>query len=284
MHWTADDGIRERQVFCAFADAAHRAMIRWLALPPGASVLDAGCGTGEITALLCDAVGESGSVTGIDICPTSLALARERNSHINFVEHSIEQLDESFGSFDLVWESRALHGGLDAAIAIGRLRRCLKPGGRLVLREGDSPLRFLPFAVPGSPWGLESRLRLYKDTRMHLPGYRENTCRVRSWRGLLADAGAAGIVSKTFFQEYSSPFPPHVESYIRYELDRYVDGLYDATVEEYAAHLVDSLNEDKATLRALLDPQSDSFLFRRTDLHLVHGLTLHVSRWPAHGG
>ena len=61
----------------AFEPLRRRA-VEWLAPPPGATVLDIGCGTGLSLPLLCEAVGVQGRVIGVEPCPDMLAQARQR--------------------------------------------------------------------------------------------------------------------------------------------------------------------------------------------------------------
>jgi ubiquinone/menaquinone biosynthesis C-methylase UbiE len=54
---------------------------RWLeraGIGPGMSVVDVGCGPGDVTLLVGDLVGPTGSVTGVDSSPEALARARTR--------------------------------------------------------------------------------------------------------------------------------------------------------------------------------------------------------------
>lgn len=51
-------------------------MLRLLAVQPGDAVLDVGSGSGWTTALLAHLTGEQGSVIGVDIVPTLVAMAR----------------------------------------------------------------------------------------------------------------------------------------------------------------------------------------------------------------
>ena len=58
--------------------AARRHAVELLALRPGDTVLDVGCGTGLSLPLLRDAVGAHGTVVGLDLSPKMLARARSR--------------------------------------------------------------------------------------------------------------------------------------------------------------------------------------------------------------
>ena len=60
-----------------------------LAPKPCEAVVDVGCGTGQTTLQLADAVGPTGRVVGIDISTPMLALARERargTDNVSFLE------------------------------------------------------------------------------------------------------------------------------------------------------------------------------------------------------
>jgi ubiquinone/menaquinone biosynthesis C-methylase UbiE len=72
-------------------------------LPPGASILDAACGTGRITALLQQ---QGFDAVGCDISPAMMAVARRRlrsiGYHSSFVQTSIDRLPYHDRSFDAV--------------------------------------------------------------------------------------------------------------------------------------------------------------------------------------
>src|SRR5271165_5152264 len=73
--------------FVHFMDASHaqqttqrykQSLLEHLALTPGATVLDVGCGTGQDALDLVVAIGPSGHVVGIDSSETMLQAARTR--------------------------------------------------------------------------------------------------------------------------------------------------------------------------------------------------------------
>lgn len=49
-----------------------------LAPPPGAAVLDIGCGAGQTLCQLAEFVGANGRVIGVDVAETLLAIAAQR--------------------------------------------------------------------------------------------------------------------------------------------------------------------------------------------------------------
>jgi SAM-dependent methyltransferase len=62
----------------ALFEPVRRRAVAWLALRPGDTVLDVGCGTGLSFALLQAAVGSSGRIVGIEQSPQMLDKARQR--------------------------------------------------------------------------------------------------------------------------------------------------------------------------------------------------------------
>ncbi len=125
------------------------AAVSWLIsqLPPGARVLDAGCGTGVPSAR--QLAGAGMAVTGIDISPVMLALARRNVPGAAFAELDILDLTPEAGEFDAVVAcfSLLMLPRADIPAALARLRAVLVPGGLLVLAmvEADADDMPIPF-------------------------------------------------------------------------------------------------------------------------------------------
>jgi trans-aconitate 2-methyltransferase len=85
----------------------HRAILRWLevtGLERGHNVLEIGCGIGTLTQLLIGAVGTTGAVTGIDVSPKSVDVARRRlgeRANLTLLAGDVLEL-ELAGTFDVV--------------------------------------------------------------------------------------------------------------------------------------------------------------------------------------
>ena len=110
-------------------------------LRAGMRLLDAGCGPGTITAGLARAVAP-GEVVGIDLSEDVLAQARdhvasEGVNNVTFTFGDVYQLDYEDGSFDVVYANQLLQHLTDQPRALREMRRVLKPGGLLCVRETD---------------------------------------------------------------------------------------------------------------------------------------------------
>ncbi|HWF57913.1 MAG TPA: methyltransferase domain-containing protein [Candidatus Dormibacteraeota bacterium] len=98
---------------------------------PGSSILDIGCGTGELTATLAAMVGD-GRVVGLDVSESMVAEATRRHPGISFVHGSAQQLGPELGSFDLVVSTAAFHWipARDHPLVLRNIRGVLAPRGR----------------------------------------------------------------------------------------------------------------------------------------------------------
>jgi ubiquinone/menaquinone biosynthesis C-methylase UbiE len=109
-------------------------------IKPGDSVLDVGCGTGEVT-LLAKTRAKQGTVYGIDPAPEMIAVARKKAAHkgleIDFRVGVIEALPFSDSSLDVVTSSLMMHHLPEdlKARGLAEIYRVLKPGGRLLIAD-----------------------------------------------------------------------------------------------------------------------------------------------------
>ncbi len=130
---------RLNQIISLGRVGAWRATAMEIAAPkPGESVLDLGCGTGDLLLLLRERVGAKGAVAGLDPSEEMLALA-ERKWRARGIEgepHLRRGVAESTGfgdaTFDLVTMGWVLRNVGDREATYREILRILKPGGRLV--------------------------------------------------------------------------------------------------------------------------------------------------------
>ena len=117
-------------------------------LPPGRA-LDAACGTGRYATFLRE-LGHQ--VTGVDISPGMLALARAKVPDGDFLISDLTQLPQPDDAVDLVVCALALTHVPDVAPVLAEFARVLRPGGNLVIC--DSRLRYpLVMRLPDGSYG-----------------------------------------------------------------------------------------------------------------------------------
>ncbi len=115
-------------------------LFRRYQLPAEARILDAGCGTGEISSRLANLFPRS-TVLGVDIVDDHLALARSRcadlASRLKFEHQSVFELKAANRSFDLTVCRHVLHSIPYADRVIAELVRVTRRGGYLHLIPED---------------------------------------------------------------------------------------------------------------------------------------------------
>lgn len=98
-------------------------------------VLDAGCGTGAVIALLAEKYPEK-HYTGIDLSPKMIGVAAAKGTaNAEFVCGDCENLPFAPDSFDVITCSMSFHHYPHPVDFFCSCERVLRPGGRLIIRD-----------------------------------------------------------------------------------------------------------------------------------------------------
>ena len=115
-------------------------IVETLALAPGMTVLDAGCGPGRLTVPLARSIGPTGRVVALDIQPGMLARARSKVeaaglTNVEFVAAGLGDGKLPANQFDRAVLVTVLGEIPNRAAALAELYDSLKPGGVLTIVE-----------------------------------------------------------------------------------------------------------------------------------------------------
>ena len=105
---------------------------------PGERVIDVACGTGVLACAAAERVGSSGTVVGLDPNAEMLAVARRKNSSVQWRDGRAESLPLPDKSFDAVVSQFGLMFFEDRCTALREMMRVLQPGGRLAVAVCDA--------------------------------------------------------------------------------------------------------------------------------------------------
>ena len=127
-------------------------LIRRYGLPPDIRVLDAGCGTGEISMRLADLY-PLAKVLGIDVLDHHLAYAREKYARfaprLTFENQDVFALPAADATYDLTVCRHVVQAVPHADRVIAELARVTKPGGFVHVIAEDYNLLHFPADLPG---------------------------------------------------------------------------------------------------------------------------------------
>jgi SAM-dependent methyltransferase len=137
--WSGDQGdkwVRLHKRIGAMLGPFGRAVQDRLKVERGSHALDIGCGSGDTSLALADAVGPEGSVTGIDVSRPMLQRATARASaipelNLRFVEADAQTHALPGDRFDILMSRFGVMFFADPVAAFANLRQAARPGGRL---------------------------------------------------------------------------------------------------------------------------------------------------------
>lgn len=122
-----------------------------LAPRPGEQILDVGCGAGQTTLDLAEAVMPGGTVLGVDISRPMLDLARRRAAGVagvSFQEADAQTFAFAPASFDAAFSRFGVMFFADPVAAFRNIARALKPGGRLAFVCWRTPQENVFMSLP----------------------------------------------------------------------------------------------------------------------------------------
>ena len=149
-------------------------------LGPGLDLLDVGCGPGTITVDLAQRVAP-GRVVGLDRAPGVLAEASgsavARGASIEWHTGDVYALPYPDAAFDVVHAHQVLQHLTDPVRALSEMRRVLRPGGLVAVRDGDyACFAWAPHDAQMTRW-----LDLYRAVARHNGGEPDAGRLLKGW-------------------------------------------------------------------------------------------------------
>jgi|GEM_PF-318207 len=144
------------------------ALREWLAVKPGQTLCDLGCGNGYHTLPLAEEVGDQGRMFAVDLQPQMLVMLEQRTAdaqldNVEFVEATIDDPKLPQDSCDLVLMVDVYHELSHPVRVMRRVRAALREGGEVVLVEfrAEDP------SVPIKPEHMMSKAQVIREMASH---------------------------------------------------------------------------------------------------------------------
>jgi ubiquinone/menaquinone biosynthesis C-methylase UbiE len=173
------------------------------ALRPGTRVVDIACGTGVVTRAAAEQIGPTGSVTGIDVAPDMIAVAKaipSGGAPITWQEADAASLPLPDESYDVGLCQMGLMFMEDRAGALRELHRVLAPGGRVVVNTPGRIQHLFEVMEQAIADNLEPSLGAFVSAvfSMHDPS---------ALAALLQEAGFGDVSCKAYSAIFDLPGP-----------------------------------------------------------------------------
>ena len=158
-------------------------------VPPGATVLELGCGGGDLLAALEPSIG-----VGVDLSAEMIRAARERHGGMEFVVGDVHEIEFGARTFDFIILSDLVNDLWDVECVLRRLRPCCHSGTRLVFNF-FSQLWALPISAArrlraAKPTLLQNWFTCHDlDNLLELTGYQP----LRQWGEIICPVGVPGL-------------------------------------------------------------------------------------------
>jgi demethylmenaquinone methyltransferase/2-methoxy-6-polyprenyl-1,4-benzoquinol methylase len=238
-------------------ESTLRSAVQALQFPLGSSGLDAGCGIGLQALLLAEAVGPTGHITGLDLSPEILVVAKDivqqagLSERISFRDGDVNQLPFADDIFDWAWSADCVgYAPIEPLPLVNELARVVRPGGSVAILAWSSEK-----LLPGYPL-LEARLNATSAGIAPFDmGKRPESHFLRAL-GWFRDAGLQECAARTFAGDAHAPLTDDLRSALK--------ALFEMRWPGVESELSP---DDRAEYRRLCLPGSPDFILDHPDYY-----------------
>src|SRR5262245_38207404 len=249
----------------------YEAMLRSVGLQRDWRVLDAACGSGSFLPLIAELVGPGGAIAAFDLAPDNVERARAlladapRRPLVEVRVGSLTALPYADAAFDAAWCANALEYLSDdeLAISLAELRRVVRPGGLVAIKDADGGLWLF---APGDPTLLPRAWAAAGRVSAPFRG----TLRSRTMRRHLEPAGLVDVWQRATLIERWAPLQPVQRQYIGHWLTMLGTLAEQGGVPE----------GDRVFWERQQDPDAPDHLVNQPDLFWCEGHFVTVGRRP----
>lgn len=218
-----------------------------------------------------DGNGRDARATGSSAFSGAPGVARAGSVEIRTIHADVvaQPLRDLVPAADLVWAASMIHHLPDQQAGITGLASALSPGGVLAVAEGGLESQTLPWDLGVGEPGLERRLMAARDEWFGaMRASMDGAVRMPyGWTAALTRAGLTGVSSFTVLTDHPAPPTDQVRRFVTARLDRLVETVQDRIGDD-----------DRETVRRLLDPSGPDFVGDRDDVYLLSSRTVHFGR------
>jgi arsenite methyltransferase len=251
----------------------YEAQLRAVGIRPGWRVLDAACGSGPFLPWLAALVGPAGHLAALDLAPDNVAVVERRVAAaalpcpVEARAGTVLALPYADDSFDAVWFANTSQYLTDAelATALAELRRVVRPGGLVAVKDADLAYHSIAPAPPGLV------LRLVEEGARLGSGQSAGTLRTPLLGGWLRRAGLVEVRRRATLIERAPPLDATTRRFWRGSLTFFAS----------VAAGWDLPAADREAWEGLRDPDTLDRFLDDPDTCLIEGNVLAVGRVPA---
>jgi ubiquinone/menaquinone biosynthesis C-methylase UbiE len=247
-----------------------REAVASLKLPSDSKGLDVGCGIGNITALLAEAVAPGGHVTGVDISSEMLDQAQKSAKtaglaeRLSFREGDMNCLPFEEAAFDWVWSvDCAGYAPVEPIPLLKELVRVIKPGGTLAILAWSSQQ-----LLPGYP-GLEARLNTTSAGIAPFSSGKSPEKHFLRALGWFRQVGLQEVHARTFIGDVQAPLSTHQREALLSLLGMRWPGV-EAELEP----------QDWNVYQRLRHPESSDFILDQPDYYAFFTYSMFCGKMP----
>lgn len=189
-----------------------------LALPPRASILEVGCGTGAVLRSIARRSDFTGQAIGVDQCQSFIdsanvfAQAEGGGDRLDFRMGDAHKLDFPPATFDVVIAHTLISHVTEPMAVLGEMARLVRPGGTVVVFDGD--YASLTYAYRDHGFGQRMDVALANST-FNNPRIMRDLPRLLPGLGLkLEEAWGKAVVEigrASYFKSFAETYVPYVK-------------------------------------------------------------------------